>query len=206
MIPQADYNDFSKFINDQHHERKSTLLQRTVRNSAAPSDTEQLQKTLGTKVNNFFGQSKGRTMSVDGKKTASELTKSFTSTTVKPKLLESKISTSDKFATLSDGFKRVFADDKKDQRLVIPICGYGGHRRGDHSQNFFGKSFRETMIQSKCLERELRPTKQAWWTKNKCGNQRWEILIRTESKSLAFLKKVFSKLNYYMTAAIVLFI
>jgi len=46
--------------------------------------------------------------------------------------------------------------------MVIPICGYGGHRRGDHSQNFFGKSFRETMIQSKCLERELRPTKKAW--------------------------------------------
>jgi len=40
--------------------------------------------------------------------------------------------------------------------MVIPVCGYGGHRRGDRSQNFFGKSFRDTTIQSKKLERGLR--------------------------------------------------
>lgn len=26
MMPQADYNDYSKFVNDQHHDRKTTLL------------------------------------------------------------------------------------------------------------------------------------------------------------------------------------
>lgn len=40
--------------------------------------------------------------------------------------------------------------------MILPIAGYGGHRRGDRSQNFFGKSFRDTAIQSKRLERNLR--------------------------------------------------
>jgi len=61
---------------------------------------------------------------------------------VKPKILESKVSTKTDFFNLSDGFKNVFAQDKYDQKLIIPISGYGGHRRGDRSQNFFGKSFR----------------------------------------------------------------
>jgi hypothetical protein len=63
---------------------------------------------------------------------------------VKPKLLESKISKRNEFFELSDGFKRVFSTDRKDEKIIIPIAGYGGHRRGDRSQNFFGKSFRET--------------------------------------------------------------
>jgi hypothetical protein len=52
---------------------------------------------------------------------------------------------------LSDGFKRIFSDDKKDSKMALPISGYGGHRRGDRSQNFFGKSFREQSLQSKKL-------------------------------------------------------
>ena len=65
---------------------------------------------------------------------------------VKPKLLESKISTRQDFAMLSDGFKKIFAQDKKDQQMTIPISGYAGHKRGDRSQNFFGKSFRESSL------------------------------------------------------------
>jgi len=75
---------------------------------------------------------------------------------VKPKVLESRISTSESFFNLSDGFKRVFSNDARDRRMVVPVCGYAGHRRGDRSQNFFGKSFRETSVQSKFLERQFR--------------------------------------------------
>ena len=78
-----------------------------------------------------------------------------TTTSVKPRILESKISENSDFYNLSDGFKRIFADDRKDRKLIVPVVGYGGHRRGDRSQNYFGKSFRETTIQSKCLERNL---------------------------------------------------
>jgi hypothetical protein len=79
----------------------------------------------------------------------------YTDFNVKPKILESKISQSNDFFNLSDGFKRIFATDKKDEKMVIPIAGYGGHRRGDKSQNFFGKSFRESSLQSKKLQRDL---------------------------------------------------
>lgn len=50
---------------------------------------------------------------------------------IKPKLLESGVTQSDKFFGLSDGFKKIFANDKKDEKMIIPICGYAGHRRGD---------------------------------------------------------------------------
>jgi hypothetical protein len=40
--------------------------------------------------------------------------------------------------------------------MIVPVVGYGGHRRGESSQNFFGKSFREISIQSKFLERQLK--------------------------------------------------
>lgn len=70
----------------------------------------------------------------------------FVDFNVKPKILESKISQREDFFNLSDGFKRIFSKDKKDVKMVIPIAGYGGHRRGDRSQNFFGKSFRESSL------------------------------------------------------------
>jgi hypothetical protein len=76
--------------------------------------------------------------------------------TVKPKLLESKATTQDNFFQLSEGYQRVFSNDNRDQKMVVPVVGYGGHRRGDQSQNFFGKSFRDSTIQSKFLERQFR--------------------------------------------------
>jgi len=65
---------------------------------------------------------------------------------VKPKILESKVSTKNDFFNLSNGFKEIFSKDKNDEKMVIPIAGYAGHRRGDRCQNFFGKSFRETSL------------------------------------------------------------
>ena len=103
-------------------------------------------------TNNFFKTSLRKGFSIDG----GQFSGSLTTTSVKPRIIESKISVSNDFYNLSDGFKRIFADDKKDRKLIIPVVGYGGHRRGDRSQNYFGKSFRDTTIQSKCLERNFR--------------------------------------------------
>ena len=52
-------------------------------------------------------------------------------TQVKPKMLESNVVHKEDFYNLSEGFKKVFACDKGDQKMVIPVVGYGGHRRGD---------------------------------------------------------------------------
>ncbi len=57
----------------------------------------------------------------------------FNSMTVKPKLIESKVGTDNKFFSMTDGFKKVFTNDARDQNMVIPVVGYGGHRRGDRS-------------------------------------------------------------------------
>ena len=89
---------------------------------------------------NFFGSSR-RGQSMD-----QTFSGSRTTTNIKPRIIESKVSEKTDFYNLSDGFKRVFAEDKKDKKLVIPVVGYGGHRRGDRSQNYFGKSFRDTTI------------------------------------------------------------
>lgn len=65
---------------------------------------------------------------------------------IKPCVLENRVSRHEDFMKLSDGFRRVFSNDKTDKKIVLPIAGYGGHRRGDRSQNFFGKSFRESSL------------------------------------------------------------
>jgi len=158
FIPQKDYSDFAKFVNDQNFDRKAAMLNRTTKNHSSALVEEHQPKSMMQNSNGFFASGKPRTLSVDYKHQTKPGT-SVAKTTVKPKVLESKVSTQDRFYNLTDGFKRVFADDKKDQKMVIPVCGYGGHRRGDHSQNFFGKSFRDTAIQSKFLERELAPIK-----------------------------------------------
>jgi hypothetical protein len=94
------------------------------------------------------GPKRQRTYSVD--------LNNFGSTQLKPRMLETRATRNGDFYTLGEGFKKVFANDKEDQKMVVPVVGYGGHRRGDRSQNYFGKSFRETTIKSKCLEREFR--------------------------------------------------
>lgn len=76
---------------------------------------------------------------------------------VKPSLLERKAVDQSSFMNLSTGFQKVFGSDDRDKKkLVLPIAGYGGHRRGDKCQNFFGKTFREHALQSKQLERNFR--------------------------------------------------
>ena len=82
----------------------------------------------------------------------------FKQVDIKPRLLETRIVEDENFLKVSDGFRKLFANDKEDARLVLPISGYGGHRRGDRSQNFFGKPFREISIQSKRLQRQLQQT------------------------------------------------
>jgi hypothetical protein len=52
---------------------------------------------------------------------------------IKPKLLESDVTQNEKFFRLSSGFKQIFASDKEDRKMAMPIVGYGGHRRGDKS-------------------------------------------------------------------------
>ncbi len=72
---------------------------------------------------------------------------------LKPILLEKKLGEKEEFANLGDGFKRIFAAED-DEKIVIPVSGYTGHRKGAIAGNLFGKSYRQITIQSKKVERE----------------------------------------------------
>lgn len=65
---------------------------------------------------------------------------------IKPILIETALGTNENFWKLSNRFKEAVADDHADRRMVLPISGYQGHRRGDRSHNFFGKSYRDITI------------------------------------------------------------
>lgn len=136
MVPRKDYDDYSKYINEAHMSRKELLttgLQQV--NTSRPSHTSMKREApsleiLSTKTNtNFFKSARGLSIGDSFAKTT---------TSVKPRILESKVSENREFYNLSDGFKRIFAEDKKDRKIVVPVVGYGGHRRGDRSQNYFG--------------------------------------------------------------------
>ena len=68
---------------------------------------------------------------------------------VKPAVIESRVLSSNEFHGLSDNFKHIFTSaDKKDQMMKVPIVGYGGHRKGETSENMFAKNYRETTFQT----------------------------------------------------------
>jgi len=76
---------------------------------------------------------------------------------IKPRLLESGV-VPESFARLGEGFKRVFiGNDAQKLRVkkpvVIATSGYTGHRKGERSENLFGKCFREVSLNSKAIER-----------------------------------------------------
>lgn len=164
MVSQKDYQDYSRYVNDQNKEKKENLLNQTAQRASTAqakhkrSATQDFIDPLIYKTqSNFFNKKRTdkRTASIDHSITNGEKV-DFSGTQVKPKIIESKVSNKEDFFNLSDGFKKIFGNDKKDQKMVIPVCGYGGHRRGDRSQNFFGKSFRDITIQSKNVERQFR--------------------------------------------------
>lgn len=68
---------------------------------------------------------------------------------VKPSVLESKVMGKKEFNNLSEPFKQIFTSaDKRDQHMRVPIVGYGGHRKGETSENMFAKNYRETTFQT----------------------------------------------------------
>lgn len=158
MQPRKDYDDYTKFINDTYTEEKINMLNKTVSIDASRSNLK--GATPGATLRQYnefpekpssdrFGFSKKHFRSLSLKpqtETEKKMGSTFTDFNVKPKILESKISQRDDFFNLSDGFKKIFSKDTKDVKMIIPIAGYGGHRRGDRSQNFFGKSFRESSL------------------------------------------------------------
>lgn len=127
MEPRKDYDDYTRFINDTYVEEKTDMLNNTCnfeekRNSFVTKNYNPLM-TLRT-----YSELEARPMTMLNRKGATTTKNSrvsmnpverrmgstFTDFDVRPKILESKISQRDDFFNLSDGFKKIFAADKKD--------------------------------------------------------------------------------------------
>jgi hypothetical protein len=67
---------------------------------------------------------------------------------VKPSVLERGLAKNVNFASLSDGFKRIFTEDTTDRHMRIPVVGYTGHRKGERAENMFAKNFRESSFEA----------------------------------------------------------
>lgn len=127
MEPRKDYDDYTRFINDTYVEEKTDMLNNTCnfeekRNSFVTKNYNPLM-TLRT-----YSELEARPMTMLNRKGAittknsrvsmnpveRRMGSTFTDFDVRPKILESKISQRDDFFNLSDGFKKIFAADKKD--------------------------------------------------------------------------------------------
>ena len=166
MAPRKDYEDYLKFISEANSAEFNTLMSeeadmkaQTPMDKPSTSIFTRERKSLGANTEykgGFETAKKSRNMSTirggdkaSMSKTAGNFFHARNATMIANKLASPSLG-------LSDGFKKIFPADRKDIKMALPIAGYGGHRRGDRSQNFFGKPFRETSLQSKKLEREFR--------------------------------------------------
>ena len=136
MKPRKDYDDYTRFINDTYLAEKEKMLSQTVNFESERGTFTKNYNPLNTlKTASKYGAKSGRTHSsfIGNTDYENKMGTTVTDFDVKPKILESKISKREEFFGLSDGFKKIFAKDKPDQKIVIPIAGYGGHRRGERS-------------------------------------------------------------------------
>ena len=144
MQPRKDYDDYTKFINDTYTDEKINMLNRTVTLEAKRGTFKDYNPTMTLRTYSELPIQKeksvepkpghGRSLSMKPQtETEKKMGSTFMDFNVKPKILESKISQREDFFNLSDGFKKIFSKDTKDVKMVIPIAGYGGHRRGDRS-------------------------------------------------------------------------
>jgi len=82
---------------------------------------------------------------------------------LRPRLSVRDARTGDDYSKMSAGYqiamnsttasKEAQLPDKSG--VAIPVVGYGGHRMGYKSQNFYGKNFRDCSIQSKMVQRMI---------------------------------------------------
>ena len=164
MEPRKDYDDYLRFVNDTYSEEMVAFMKSQqvdeekgskFGGSIPPlkSSTNFGSRNASVSGSNFNKIKHGRTQSyatnTERKDLMGGTMSDFNKTNRANDMLDEK--TREQFFNMSDGFRKIFPSDPADRKMVIPISGYGGHRRGDRSQNFFGKSFRETSLQSKKL-------------------------------------------------------
>ena len=121
LRPRRDYDEYTKFINDTFVSEKESLVNSTVDHmhktggfSAAKANPMDTLRTFTEKDLSLLNRHHRNKSAFTDNEVEAKLGSSISDFNVKPKLLESKISTRQDFAMLSDGFKKIFSQDKKD--------------------------------------------------------------------------------------------
>lgn len=140
IASRNDYYEYASTINFENNQTKDNLL------------TQSLPRIKNTKRDHQ--DPTDSTFSPPQFSPRTNLIPQNSTIQVKPKLLESHMAERREFQLLPDGFKKIFTEDKKDVDIKLPIAGYAGHRKGERSENFYGRSSRDVNIQSKKLERQ----------------------------------------------------
>lgn len=159
MTPKKDYEDYTRFINDIYVDEKKDLFTKTF--SENKSSVFDFKNQVGnmTRVNSTAKNANANTIllepltvnlqsskrnAISGlnttKRSQSHVKQgryagiNINELDLKPRVLELKAHDNNSFMNISPSFKQVILQqDRKDQRMVIPISGYGGHRRGEKS-------------------------------------------------------------------------
>ena len=116
LRPRRDYDEYTKFINDTFTSEKESLVTGTVDHmnktggfESAKTNPLDTLKTFTEKDLSLLNRHHRNNSAFAGNEVEARLGSSIADFNVKPKLLESKISTRQDFAMLSDGFKKIFS-------------------------------------------------------------------------------------------------
>ena len=107
LQPRRDYDDYTKFINDTFHEEKEDMLNKTISTLSragkfaskidkydSPLNTLRQYGDRGRNFGNYSTMSRHRPLNtVNASPTENKMGTTFTEFNVKPRILESKIST-----------------------------------------------------------------------------------------------------------------
>ncbi len=158
LQPRKDYDDYLRFVKDLVPKDAQESIDSTEElpkppKTPAPAMTRTMSTiSPPTMEKPTFAAPKNRTMS--NFRPGREMRTLNPFSTAKKSLMEAKLEQHSYKNSVE--YSKIFPSENEVRSMVIPIAGYAGHRRGDRSQNFFGKPFRETSFQARKLQREMR--------------------------------------------------
>lgn len=143
VIPcDSDYQQYSAFINDQMQYQINPIKSSKMISDAYTETHENRRKTNTS----WIPQKPGRPSKSVG------CVRPKLNKPIKPSLLEKRYALGSDFFKISKGFQKLFTKDN-DQKMRIPIAGYGGHVPHYNSGNMHGKSYRKLNMMSRLMER-----------------------------------------------------
>jgi len=158
LYTNGDYYDYANQLNQENDRKNSTMRSSSIGfglpDAVLDVDPVTMKKAYRS-TQRPFSTSTGSGFASTFRNTIASAasTNRDAKVTIKPKALEKEFVENPEYMRLSDGFKKVFVQEKEE--VVIPVVGYQGHRKAHKAKNFYGKSFRSLTIDSKRVQRNI---------------------------------------------------